>query len=111
MSDLLEIESRREDGVVTIGASGELDIGSARTLRAAIDEALGEAAIASLVLDLSATHVLRLDRDGDARRGEPSHPGWRRRVRHRPLWPSDDAALSVFELSGLDDVLPFLDAA
>ena len=44
MSELLEIESRREDGVVTIGASGELDIGSARTLRAAIEEVLDEPA-------------------------------------------------------------------
>jgi anti-sigma B factor antagonist len=109
VSDLLEIESRREDGVVTIGASGELDIETARTLRAAIDEALDEPTIASLVLDLSGltfcdstgmetlVAASRLTRDGDVAFGI--------------VRPSDDAAFSVFELSGLDDVLPFLDAA
>jgi anti-sigma B factor antagonist len=109
VSELLEIESRREDGVVTIGAAGELDIDTARAFRAAIEEALGEPVTASLMLDLSGltfcdstgmetlVAASRITRDSDVAFGI--------------VRPSDRAAFSVFEVSGLDDVLPFLDAS
>jgi anti-anti-sigma factor len=101
MAGSFDVDARREDGRLVVAPSGELDIATVEEMRAILD---GREPGEDLELDLSGLHFLdtsglqlvvethrRATRDGFALTLRPASPDVQR----------------VFEMAGLDRVLPF----
>lgn len=106
MADLFGVEKRSSGRTITLAAWGEIDAAACPRLRAEIDHAVKDRRATQLVLDLSRmtfcdtsalTVLIAADRVARIRQ-----------MALRILRPIEPDAFRVFEVTGLDALLPFV---
>ncbi|HZS20133.1 MAG TPA: anti-sigma factor antagonist [Pseudonocardiaceae bacterium] len=100
---LLHISVRREPAAIVVFANGEVDILTAGRLRAAVDEALREAAGRPVVVDLTA--VTFLGSHGLAALADAATAAQQRREQLRVVVDETHAVIRPLQITGLNEVL------
>lgn len=100
---LLHIEVRREPAAIVVFADGEVDVLTVGRLRAAVDEALIDAAGRPVVVDL--TDVTFLGSHGLAALAEAASKAEQRREPLRVVVDQTRAVIRPLQITGLDEVL------
>jgi anti-sigma B factor antagonist len=100
---LLCIEARHEPAAIVVCADGEVDVLTAGRLRAAVDEALREAAGRPVVVDLTA--VTFLGSHGLAALADAASQAERRSEPLRVVVDETRAVTRPLQITGLDEVL------
>jgi anti-sigma B factor antagonist len=100
---LLRIEARHESAAIVVCADGEVDVLTVGRLRAAVNEALREAAGRPVVVDLTA--VTFLGSHGLAALVEAASQAERRSEPLRVVVDETRAVTRPLQITGLDEVL------
>jgi anti-sigma B factor antagonist len=105
MGLILGIHPHREGDCVTIRVGGELDLSTTGRLRAELDASMIEPGVRKIVLDLRELQFC--DSAGVATLLTSSRLAGVEGVRFVILGPTNPAAASVFDVTGLGDALPY----
>jgi anti-sigma B factor antagonist len=105
MRSALDIDVRRDDGMITVSVAGELDTATGGRMRSALERSLNKRGVDRIVLDLRRLRFC--DSAGLAVVLTSHRLAAERAVDFRILRPRDSVASSVFVLSGFASKLPF----